>query len=190
MSDVLHVLIPGLWMLWLAYWIVAARATNKTRRRESALSRLSHYAPLIAGGAFLGIPKILGPALEQRFHEPTFAWELLTTVLIVVGLGFSAWGRAWLGPNWSAEVTVKHDHELVRSGPYALVRHPIYTGLLLALIGTALGVGNGRALVGLALIVGALLRKVAIEERFMSEQFGEAHARYRAEVPALIPFLI
>ena len=92
-------------------------------------------------------------------------------------------GRAWLGRNWSAEVTVKHDHELVRSGPYALVRHPIYTGLLLALIGTALGVGNGRALIGLVLIVAALLRKVAIEERFMSEQFGDAYARYRAEVP-------
>ena len=189
MNYVLHVLIPGLWLLWLAYWIVAARATNETRRRENVLSRLSHYVPLIAGGVFLGTPQILGPALEQRFHEATFALQLLTAVLVIAGLGFSAWGRAWLGRNWSAEVTVKQDHELVRGGPYALVRHPIYTGLLVAFIGTALGVGNGRALVGLALLVAALLRRVTIEERFMSEQFGEAYARYRAKVPALIPFV-
>jgi protein-S-isoprenylcysteine O-methyltransferase Ste14 len=189
MSYVL-LLVPGLWILWLAYWIVAARATSETRRRESALSRLSHYVPLIVGGAFLGIPQILGATLEQRFHDATFAWQLLTVALVIVGLSFSALGRAWLGRNWSAEVTVKHDHELVRSGPYALVRHPIYTGLLLALIGTAVGIGNGRALVGLALIVAALLRKVAIEERFMSEQFGEAYAAYRAQVPALIPFVV
>jgi protein-S-isoprenylcysteine O-methyltransferase Ste14 len=78
----------------------------------------------------------------------------------------------------------------VRSGPYTIVRHLIYTGMLLALVGTALSVGKWRALVGLVLIVAALLRKLSIEERFMSEQFGEAYARYRAEVPALIPFVI
>ena len=87
-------------------------------------------------------------------------------------------------------VTVKHDHELVRSGPYALVRHPIYSGVLLALIGTTLAIGRWRGLPGLALIAAALLCKLTIEERFMSEQFGEAYARYRAEVPALIPFVL
>jgi protein-S-isoprenylcysteine O-methyltransferase Ste14 len=108
----------------------------------------------------------------------------------VIGLGFSALARAWLGRNWSAEVTVKDGHELVRSGPYALVRHPIYAGMLLALAGTALMVGKWRALIGLALVVVALLRKLTVEERFMTEQFGEVYAHYRAEVSALIPFLV
>jgi protein-S-isoprenylcysteine O-methyltransferase Ste14 len=85
---------------------------------------------------------------------------------------------------------VKQDHELIRSGPYALVRHPIYTGLLLALIGTALMVGNWRALIGLAIMVGAIVRKLKIEERFMTEQFGEAYARYRAQVAMLVPFVV
>jgi protein-S-isoprenylcysteine O-methyltransferase Ste14 len=190
MTAALQALIPALWILWLAYWAAAARATHETRRREAFGSRLSHYGPLIAGGLCLGVPNILGVELEQPFHAATFAWLLLASALVVIGLGFSALARAWLGRNWSAEVTVKQGHELVRSGPYALVRHPIYTGLLLALTGTALMVGKWRALIGLALMVVALLRKLTIEERFMTEQFGEAYAHYRAEVPALIPFLV
>jgi protein-S-isoprenylcysteine O-methyltransferase Ste14 len=79
---------------------------------------------------------------------------------------------------------------LIRSGPYAWVRHPIYSGLLCALFGTAIVIGSGRALVGLALLVAAILRKLTIEERFMTEQFGEVYVRYRAEVPALIPFVV
>ena len=190
MANALHALIPALWILWLAYWVVAARATHETQRREGFASRLSHYGPLIAGGLCLGIPNILGAELERPFHGATLIWLLLASALVVLGLGFSAVARNWLGRNWSAEVTVKQGHELVRSGPYALVRHPIYTGMLLALAGTALMVGKWRALIGLVLMVAALLRKVTVEERFMTEQFGEAYARYRAEVPALIPFLV
>lgn len=78
----------------------------------------------------------------------------------------------------------------MRSGPYALVRHPIYTGVLLALAGTALSIDKWRALIGLLIIAAGFLRKIVIEERFMAAEFGEAYARYRDEVPALIPFLI
>ena len=190
MDDVLHALIPALWILWLIYWVGAARATRETQRSEGMGSRLSHYGPLIAGGLCLGVPNILGAELERPFHAATLVWLLFETALVVVGLSFSALARAWLGSNWSAEVTVKQGHELVRSGPYTLVRHPIYTGMLLALAGTALMVGKWRALIGLALMSAALLRKLTIEERFMTDQFGVAYARYRAEVPALIPFLL
>ena len=190
MTYILHALIPTSWIVWLAYWIVATRTTNQTRRREGAVSRLSHYGPLILGGLLLGIPNILGPALDRPFHAATMLWLLLAIALVIPGLGFSALVRAYLGRNWSPEVTVKHHHELVRDGPYAVVRHPIYTGILLALIGTALMIGNWRVLIGLALVAAAILRKLTIKERFMAEHFGEDYARYRAEVPALIPFLV
>ncbi len=189
MTHALRLLIPALWILWLGYWIVAARNTGETRRRESLTSRFTHYGPLILGGLLLGVPGILGPELERPFHGPTQIWLWIAAALVATGLGFSAWARVWLGGNWSAEVTVKQNHALVRSGPYALVRHPIYTGVLLALIGTALSVDKWRALIGLVLVAAGFLRKIVIEERFMLAEFGEAYAQYRAEVPALIPFI-
>jgi protein-S-isoprenylcysteine O-methyltransferase Ste14 len=185
-----HVLIPAMWLAWIAYWSVASLGAKQTQRTESARSRLSHHLPLFIGALLMGIPNIAGAALEGAFVAPTPLWQWLATALTAAGLGFSVFARIWLAGNWSATVTVKEGHELIRSGPYALVRHPIYTGMLLALIGSALGVGKWRALIGVTLIAAAFVRKLTIEERFMTEQFGEAYARYRAEVPALVPFVI
>jgi len=183
-------LVPSLWAIWLIYWVVAALRTKQIAREEDIRSRLSHHVPLILGAVLLGVPRIFGATLEQRYHPHTFGWFLAGAVLVAIGLAFSILARAWLGGNWSSMVTLKQDHELIRSGPYAIVRHPIYTGLLVALLGTAIVVGKWRALIGLALFVIAIVRKLTIEERFMSEQFGEAYARYREQVPALLPFLI
>jgi protein-S-isoprenylcysteine O-methyltransferase Ste14 len=93
-----------------------------------------------------------------------------------------------LGGNWSGSVTVKEGHELIRSGPYAYVRHPIYTGLLAAVLGTVIVSDTVRAVIGLAIIAAALVRKLYTEERFMCETFTGQYQRYSAEVPALIPF--
>jgi protein-S-isoprenylcysteine O-methyltransferase Ste14 len=110
--------------------------------------------------------------------------------MVAAGLAFSVWARVYLGRNWSASVTVKQDHELVQSGPYRLVRHPIYTGLLLALLGTAVARGDAQGFVAVAIAVAAIWRKLRLEERWMQETFGETYAHYRAHVPALIPHLL
>jgi protein-S-isoprenylcysteine O-methyltransferase Ste14 len=115
MTDVLRALIPAMWLLWLAYWVMAGRDHKATLRQENPMSRLSHHGPLILGGVLLGVPNSAGPALEQPFHSITPAWLLAATVLVAIGLGFSALARLWLGRNWSAQVTVKQDHELIRS---------------------------------------------------------------------------
>jgi len=190
MTHALRVLIPALWILWLGYWVVAARVSEEPRWRESFASRLTHYGPLVLGGLLLGVPGILGPGLEREVHGSTQIWLWIASALVAIGLWFSAWARVRLGSNWSAEVTVKQNHKLVRIGPYALVRHPIYTGVLLALIGTALSVDKLRALIGLILVAAGFLRKIIVEERFMSAEFGEAYEHYRAKVPALIPFVV
>lgn len=190
MKTFFQTLIPALWLGWLAFWILAARNAKETARQESAGSRLLHAAPLIGGGILLASPHVLGPAMEQRFHPHTFDWFLLGLALVVVGLGFSVAARMWLGRNWSGRVTLKKDHELVQSGPYALVRHPIYTGLLLALVGTGITIDRWRALMALPLLVAGIIYKISVEERFMRAQFGEAYARYRARVKALVPFVV
>ncbi len=190
MGTSYHALMPVIWLCWLMYWAVASIGTKPDARREQAASRLSHSIPLVLGAVILAVPRVLGLEMQQRFVPATPAWFWLGLGMVACGLILTLFARAWLGGNWSAVVTLKQNHELVRTGPYALMRHPIYTGLMLALIGTAIAIGDWRALAGVALIAAGLMRKLMIEERFMAEQFGEAYARYRAHVRALVPFVV
>jgi protein-S-isoprenylcysteine O-methyltransferase Ste14 len=103
---------------------------------------------------------------------------------------FAAWARVTLGRNWSATITVKQDHDLITSGPYRFVRHPIYTGLLLGLAGIAVARGEWRGVLGVVLAFGAFWRKLRIEERWMREQFGGAYDEYSRRVAALIPRIL
>jgi protein-S-isoprenylcysteine O-methyltransferase Ste14 len=179
--------IDMLWIAWLIYWCAAAFTTKPTRRRESVASRLLHLAPLYLGVALLLLPRLPLGWLNMRFLPWSSGWYFLGFALVVLGLGFSVLARVWLGGNWSGTVTLKQDHQLIRRGPYRWVRHPIYTGLLLALLGSAIAQGEWRGLLAVALITLSFLRKITIEERFLTEQFGEAYTLYRAEVPALVP---
>jgi len=99
------------------------------------------------------------------------------------------WARLVLGRNWSGTVTVKQEHTLVRQGPYVIVRHPIYTGLLAAGLGTAIAYGQIRGLIAVALFLLLFILKIRIEERFMREQFGDDYRIYQEQVKALIPFV-
>jgi len=176
------------WIVWLAYWAVSALRVKQIERRESVRSRLAYLLPLVIGGWLIAVSRArLGPLSVQLWPDDT-ARLLCSLVLVVLGLGFAIWARAHLGRNWSGTVTVKQGHELIRSGPYAYVRHPIYTGLIVALAGSASACGEPSAFLGLALIVYSFVRKLRLEERFMRERFPDAYARYSNEVPALIPF--
>ena len=114
----------------------------------------------------------------------------LGAALTFAGFAFAIWARVWIAGNWSSNVTLKRDHELIVEGPYAFVRHPIYTGILLALIGTALAIGEWRAALGVVIACAAYWRKLKIEEAVMRRQFGEAYAQYAERVPALVPFVL
>ena len=178
-----------LWLAWLAYWIIAARNVKATRRREPYASRLGHAVLTILAAALLAFNRQPFEWLDARFLPETIVAYWLGLFMVAVGLAFAVWARVHLGRNWSGRVTVKEDHELIRTGPYGIVRHPIYTGMLFAILGTAIAFGEWRGLIAFGLLTASLILKLKMEERFMGETFGDQYARYRGEVPALIPFI-
>jgi protein-S-isoprenylcysteine O-methyltransferase Ste14 len=177
-----------LWLGWLAYWVIASAGTKTTARAESWQSRVAYSLPLWAA-AILLIGRDFG-VLSLRFLPATAWLPVVGVILTAGGLAFAIWARRHLGSNWSGEVTVKEGHELIRSGPYALTRHPIYTGLSLAFLGTAIAIGEWRALIAVALAAGSFWYKLGIEERVMRETFGPAYDAYARDVKALIPFVL
>lgn len=182
-------LIPALWVAWVVYWCIASFGTRAVRRRESTASRLSHTVPLIIGVALLVSPRLSPAWLLARALPRTPVMDWIGLTLVAAGIVFSVWARRHIAGWWSSDVTLKQDHQLIRSGPYGYARHPIYTGLILALLGTAVAIDEWRGFLGALVIALALLRKIQIEERFLTEAFPSDYARYRAEVAALIPFL-
>jgi protein-S-isoprenylcysteine O-methyltransferase Ste14 len=181
-------LIFWLWWGWALYWMLSAIGNKATERRESLASRLTHLLPLAVGAALLAWPQSRWSTLAFRLWPPSPAAYGIGVALISAGLAFAIWARVHLGGNWSGTVTVKQGHELIRSGPYRYVRHPIYTGLIAALLGTAVASGTVPAVIGLAIIVAAFVRKLRTEEDFMRATFPGEYERYSTEVPALIPF--
>jgi protein-S-isoprenylcysteine O-methyltransferase Ste14 len=183
------VVISLLWLGWLAYWTVAARDVKAVAETASWQSRVLYSFPLLIAGVLL-LDRHLGHFLNMHLvpHTPEVAW--LGALLTAAGLAFAIWARVVLGGNWSGQVTVKEGHELIRTGPYALSRHPIYTGLVLALLGTALAVGEMRGLIALVLATGSFIYKMGIEEDVMRRTFGAAYDDYAREVKALIPFVV
>ncbi|HKD54316.1 MAG TPA: isoprenylcysteine carboxylmethyltransferase family protein [Steroidobacteraceae bacterium] len=178
-------LIVWLWCAWALYWVLTALSTKTTVRRQSPTSRIGYVAALAAGAVLIAWPwSWLGVRLWPR----SFGAYWFGVAVLAAGLAFSVWARVHLGRNWSGSVTVKEGHELIRTGPYALVRHPIYTGLIIAVAGTAITSGTVRALLGLAIVAASLAWKLRAEESFMRETFRGEYERYSAQVPALIPF--
>ena len=178
-----------IWLGWAAFWWLASRRVSATARREPRWSRLLHVLPLSLVIVLLGVPALRIPVLDERYLAVA-AWPFWTGVaLTAAGLLFTVWARLHIGMNWSGIVTIKEGHELITSGPYAFVRHPIYAGVLLALAGSALANGQWRGILALVIAFGALWRKLRLEERWMQEQFGEAYRAYSRRTPALIPFL-
>jgi protein-S-isoprenylcysteine O-methyltransferase Ste14 len=187
-----QVLFPMLWLIWGAYWWAQSRGAKTTARQESLFSRVSYIAPLLVAFALLWLPRLPIPVLRERFL-PLAAWPFWAAsgaTLTAAGLSLAICARSHLGRNWSATITIKEDHELTTDGPYRTVRHPIYTGLLLAFVGQAIARGELQEAVAVALALWSFWRKLRIEEQWMREQFGVEYQTYARQVSALIPFIL
>lgn len=186
--------------LWLAvgavYLLTAfrvkpmARIPNSGQRKRVVLI-LTELLVLSFGAGLLFSESPHLALLNSRFLPAVPGIIGLGIALTAAGCTFSSVARLSLGQNWSATATIKQDHELVHSGPYRLVRHPIYTGCLIAALGTAIAFGETRDLLALPIIVVGFWLKLHSEERLLTSKFGDRYAAYRREVRgAIIPYIL
>jgi len=182
-----HVAFAVIWIAWLFSWIAAALWSNRTEKRAMSAAIVVHTIAVLAGAALMTPWAARRLHLEQLWHVGyAGAWTL--ALLTLVGLLFTWWARIHLGRLWSGSITRKEGHRVIDSGPYALVRHPIYTGMIFALFATAIEEATISGLAGAALIAFGLWLKARIEERFLSAELGaDAYNAYRRRVPMLIP---
>jgi protein-S-isoprenylcysteine O-methyltransferase Ste14 len=186
----LYLAILSVWIIVGLVWLAASASLKSVAREEPWGSRLFHILGITVAFFLLFDSHLPIPVLNRPFVPDTPAVWWIGFALAVAGAAIAIWARLLLGANWSATVTVKQDHELMRTGPYAVVRHPIYSGFLLAMLGTAIAFGEVRGLFAFVIALIAWRAKSLIEERFMLDQFGEKYARYKREVKALIPFVL
>jgi protein-S-isoprenylcysteine O-methyltransferase Ste14 len=173
------------WVLFSLYWEIAKAGSKEVKRVESGFSRGIHV--FLANIALL---LVIAPILGLGRFMPIWPPAMTAGVAIeCAGLGFAIWARRHLGRNWSGEITLKVDHQLIRTGPYKRLRHPIYTGLLAMYLGCVLVTGEWLAVIGLALGAFAYVRKLRLEELNMHAAFGPEYEAYGRDSKALVPFL-
>jgi protein-S-isoprenylcysteine O-methyltransferase Ste14 len=177
------------WWVFLAYWAITSLRVKRTVEGEPWLPRLTHVVIMVGAFTLLFWDDLPLGWLNERFvpRDPAIRWA--GAGLTWLGVAVAIWARNHIGQNWSSKVTLKEDHQLIRSGPYARVRHPIYSGILLAVVGTALVRGEWRDIVGVCLVFLAHWFKAKKEEALMMRQFGSAYEEYRKQTGALIPRL-
>ena len=180
------------WLIVIAYWLWGARSAKATEQQESFPKRLlAYWLPLLIAVLLLGPGDWFGHSLlREQFVPHTTLVYSIGLAMAVLGAALAIVSRALLGRNWSATVQLKHGHELVTDGPYRLVRHPIYTGLLTLFLGNAVMVGDWRGLLAVAIVFASFWRKFRLEEAWLAERFGEPYRAYQARTKALIPAVL
>ena len=188
MTDATWVFIECCWIAWVVYWVAMAFTTKPTVERRGFIGYRLVAGILIVGLVAAG--RLFHVSSQSQLWQTMLALGLVTDCIVVAGAAFTVWARITLGRNWSAEVTFKQDHELIESGPYALARHPIYTGLIVMALGTAINYGRAIGFGLLVALCGGLWWKARQEERMMSRHFPGAYAEYKTRVRAIIPFVL
>lgn len=177
---------------WLVFWIYWSFGTFRRRSSKRKVGR--SFTVLNTGLLYLGFVLVLlgrsiAGSLGLLFVPQVIPIDVTGTAFTLTGLAFAIWSRQLLRNNWSGEVAITEGQQFIRSGPYAIVRHPIYAGMLLALFGTTLVASTVASLLGLVLAVISLWQKARVEEQFLTAEFGEQYTRYQREVKFLVPFV-
>ena len=191
------------WLAFYLFWLVMAAFVKKTKVREPVLQRLVYGLSMIV--AFLLLVQGQIPSqrtvlvdlfnfaavpFADRVFTPTATLGVIGLIAAILGLVLAIWARVTLGKNWSGDVTIKQDHTLITAGPYAFVRHPIYTALLLMYLGTWLVLGTLGGIVGFAVLLWGFWIKLRREETFMLKTFPDQYPAYAKRVKRLVPWVM
>jgi protein-S-isoprenylcysteine O-methyltransferase Ste14 len=182
-------MVMACWIVFLIYWGVSARSTKQTAERQDSAARMSNQIPIALGALLLSVPIPL-PPLNTLVVPQTPVTQAIAVGACVLGVLGAVWSRRALAENWSAEVVFKENHELIERGPYRFVRHPIYTSVLLMILGSTLITGRLASWAGYLLFVVGFWVKLKQEEELLIRHFPAPYAAYKSRVKALIPFVI
>jgi len=197
-------IIIACWIIFILVWGIAAIGVKKDKNKEARqLAGRGGSLWIIRAGITL---LILWSVIQGIFKHANFQFKYtniyfqedflshnaiiaaIGAVFCILGIGFAVWARFHLGRDWSSHPTIKEEHSLVTSGPYTYVRHPIYTGMLLAILGSALSGGLVWLFVFI-IVLGVFLRRVQVEEVLMTKLFPDQYPEYKKHSKALIPFV-
>jgi protein-S-isoprenylcysteine O-methyltransferase Ste14 len=177
----------ALWFIFVISWNVAARPAPTIATLGARRERL--YGLVVAFGLMMIVVApflLIMRGFQIWINPPLLAWAML--LVVAAGIALCWWARLHLGRLWSANVTRMEGHRIIDSGPYRLVRHPIYTGFIVIYVGLAILCGSALGLVGVAVITVGLRIKALVEEQFLSEELGaQIYGAYKARTPMLLP---
>lgn len=178
------------WVVFLAYWLYSARRLKAVKKREPSYERILYMVPLILAYICMFVDILTFTPLGRSLFTVDSRVGAAGVAISALGIALAIWARGHLGANWSSAVTVKSGHELIYSGPYRLVRHPIYTGMLTGLLGSAIALGEARGFLALLLALASFYLKARKEERYMTAEFGEQYRTYKTQTGMLLPKLL
>ena len=183
-------IIRACWILFFVIWMLAAISNKRSIYRESSAQRLRYSILLVLAYLLLTNPRRLPFPFDVRIIPAAEAVEWMAAILCIAGFAFCVWARATLGRNWSGTITLKEGHELIERGPYCLVRHPIYTGMLAMFLATAIAIGHLGGFIALGVAFTSFWIKLSDEEKLMRQQFPEQYRSYEQRVKRIIPFVL
>ena len=182
-------LLTIIWLAWVISWIVASFWSGRTKAHVPISEAWVYWLPIVLGSIML-LPVTERELGARQLYHPGESGTYLAAAVVVIGISFTWWGRIHLGRFWSNAITHKEDHRIIDTGPYGVVRHPIYTGQIIGLLASGLAIATWTAMVGVLLIAFGQWQKARLEERFLSAELGaEAYGAYSRRVPMIVPFL-
>lgn len=177
------------WAVLITYWFINAQKIKAAAQTQSRISRYLYLLVMVSGYVIVYARVFAIGILSYRIIPKNDVTGIIGLAVCISGVAFAIWARRTLGTNWSGEVTLKKEHELVQSGPYKIVRHPIYTGFEIGLLGVAITIGQLKGLVGLSVVFVNHYFKTLMEEEIMYSQFPTQYPEYVKRVKRLVPFI-